>query len=189
MNKLQSIIDELTIIQADYNHIKTEYDKLQNIFNDNTQVINNLSTENISLKSTVQSLKDEINNLKRIGIVTNLNKQVNEKDNYIAVLEKRIDALNNRNKPEKIIEPVNNENNDIDVSTDKDDENNEIEIEDDVSAEEEPEIKYESIKIGKKYYYISNEEPEYVYEVVKGSNDVGQRLGKYNRETNMIEKQ
>ena len=49
-----------------------------------------ISKENEGLKEMVIRLKDEIANLKKVSIYTNLNKQIMEKDNYIAVLEKQM---------------------------------------------------------------------------------------------------
>ena len=55
----------------------------------------------------------------------------------------------------------------------------EEEQEDADEEEEEPEIEYESRKIGKKYYYVSNEEPVGIYLVIKESGEVGDKVGEY----------
>jgi chromosome segregation ATPase len=199
MNKLQSIINELSIIQTEYSTLETEYNKVQSSINKDKILIDSLSTENKSLKSTIQSLTDELTNLKKVSLFANYNKQIVEKDNYICVLEKRIELLSNRNKisTETIIQTVTVDESPDDIETDNDD-NEDLEIKaDDEDVEEgvegdtspeEPEIEYQSIKIGKKYYYVSNENPQYVYEVIKSSNDVGDKLGVYNKDLNKIEK-
>jgi chromosome segregation ATPase len=197
MNKLQSIINELSIIQTEYSTLETQYNTVQSTINQDKILINTLTNENKSLKSSIQSLTDELTNLKKVSLFANYNKQIVEKDNYISVLEKRIELLSNRNKStiipdeptETIIQPQTISDDDIETdSDDNDDLEIEEEVEGDVYPDEEPEIEYESVKIGKKYYYISNENPPYVYEVIKGSNDVGDKLGVYNKELNKIEK-
>ena len=47
-----------------------------------------------------------------------------------------------------------------------------------VEEEEEP-LEFEAVKIGKKYYYVSNEEPKGIYQVVKPDDDVGDKIGEY----------
>jgi chromosome segregation ATPase len=201
-NDINQLSERLTNTVANLRDIETKYHIIQK--------------ENDDLKYSVLNLKDEIANLKKVSIYTNLNKQIMEKDNYIAVLEKQ---LNIRQAREALIETKSNhsveapkeepvaiidkpadteeeiedeeaddaeeaedEEADDAEEADDEDENEDIETEE----EDENEIEYETVKIGKKYYYVSNEEPEMVYEVVKGTNDVGNQIGEYDRENNKI---
>jgi hypothetical protein len=53
------------------------------------------------------------------------------------------------------------------------------EIDDDEIDDDDIEIEYEVVKIGKKYYYRSNEDVNGIYEVLKPSNEVGNKIGIY----------
>jgi len=54
-----------------------------------------------------------------------------------------------------------------------------VEEEDEVEEEQEDDIEYEVEKIGKKYYYVSNEEPKGIYLVIKETNEVGDKVGEF----------
>lgn len=175
-NDINLLSERLTNTVANLRDIETRYHIIQK--------------ENDELKYCVQNLKDEIANLKKVSIYTNLNKQIMEKDNYIAVLEKQ---LNIRQARETLIETKSNHSvevpleRDVIIDTEEEIEDKYVEDEDiETDEEDENEIEYETVKIGKKYYYVSNEEPEMVYEVIKGSNDVGDKIGEYDRDNNKI---
>ena len=182
MNKFSNLITQIKDIENDYSILSNDLNKLTSTYTDCEFQLNqfikkydNISIENEQLKKKVATLTDEIACLKKVSIYTTLNKQLVEKDKYIEVLEKRLKLMNNRadtptptKSPEIIPEPIDD-------------------LENETENEPEPEIEYETIKIGKKYYYISNEDPSFVYEVVKGTNEVGNKLGKYNKSLNKIE--
>jgi hypothetical protein len=153
----------------------------------------NITKENEELKEMVIRLKDEIANLRKVSIYTNLNKQIMEKDNYIAILEKQMNIRQAREAKlveKEVVSTINDTSSNIEENTEEPDEVEEVEededIETDAEDEDENEIEYEIVKIGKKYYYVSNEEPSMVYEVVKGTNDIGGQLGEYDKENNKI---
>lgn len=84
------------------------------------------------------------------------------------------------------VEEQNDSNEEVEEGDDDDvveDAVDEEEIEDaeeeEVVEDEEPEIEYESRKIGKKYYYVSNEEPAGIYMVIKDTGEVGDKVGEY----------
>jgi hypothetical protein len=201
--KSKNVIDYLNNI---YTELSDDYEKLyilnSNLAYEHNQLVdkndkltikfNDIINENESLKKKVNILTDEISSLKKISLYASLNKQLLEKDNYIKVLEKRLDFFNNKNLSSPIIpntpisddSPYNNhtinnsdhnKSNDIELNNNNNDDN----IDDD---DDEPEIEYETIKIGKKYYYISNEDPRGIYLVIKGSSDVGDKVGEYNND-------
>jgi chromosome segregation ATPase len=180
MNKFSNIINLVKDVENDYSLLSIDLNKVTSSYTDTETQLNQLikkydtiSNENELLKKKVDTLTDEIACLKKVSIYTTLNKQLVEKDKYIEVLEKRLKLMNNR----------------IDTPTKSPTKSPEI-IEDSIEeVENEPEIEYETVKIGKKYYYISNEDPSYVYEVIKGTNEVGDKLGKYNKDLNKIEKE
>ncbi len=67
----------------------------------------------------------------------------------------------------------------VEVQEEEQVEEEQVEEEDD-EQDEEDDIEYEVKKIGKKYYYISNEEPMGIYIVIKETNEVGDKVGEYN---------
>jgi predicted nucleic acid-binding Zn-ribbon protein len=184
MNKFANIINLVKDVENDYstlsidlNKVSTDYNDIETQLNQLIKKYDTISNENQLLKKKIDTLTDEIACLKKVSIYTTLNKQLVEKDKYIEVLEKRLKLMNNKidtptksptKSPEIIEEPI------------------EEPIEE---VENDPEIEYETVKIGKKYYYISNEDPSFVYEVIKGTNEVGDKLGKYNKDLNKIEKE
>jgi len=180
MNKFANIINQIRDIENDYSLLSTDLNKVSSSYTDCEFQLNqfikkydDISNENEQLKKKVDTLTDEIACLKKVSIYTTLNKQLVEKDKYIEVLEKRLKLMNNK----------------IDTPTKSPTKSPEIIDEPIEEVENEPEIEYETVKIGKKYYYISNEDPSYVYEVIKGTNEVGDKLGKYNKDLNKIEKE
>ncbi len=52
-------------------------------------------------------------------------------------------------------------------------------VEDQEDEVEEDDIEYAVEKIGKKYYYVSNEEPKGIYLVIKETNEVGDKVGEF----------
>lgn len=226
---LISLIDELKSINQ----------SLHNKINDDTKKIEMIDDykKNIQkLKDDNQSLIDEITNLKKVSVVSNLNKQLHEKNSIIEQQNRQIEILKKQISPkntwnvdtsyislkinsdvDKSIQIQDNledvKNNIVLVQEEKDiiDDNNEKSInekeviddyedethidntedyENDVAIdnndeteddenEDDIEIEYEVVKIGKKYYYRSNEDINGIYEVIKPSNDIGKKLGIY----------
>ena len=79
---------------------------------------------------------------------------------------------------------VEEENEEVEEADGEEGEDNDEEVEDEegdgeAEEDEEPEIEYESRKIGKKYYYVSNEEPVGIYLVIKETGEVGDKVGEY----------
>jgi hypothetical protein len=186
MNNFTDIYNLLKNLEKDYLELDDNYKQIDNKYNYKLAQYNELlkindavNNENEVLKKKVETLIDEVASLKKISIYASLNKQLLEKDNYIKVLERRLELSNNKtiSSPSPSLYSPN-------TPISKDNEHN-LENEDD--DDDEPEIEYDTVKIGKKYYYVSNEDPSYVYEVIKGSNDVGNKLGKYNKDLNKIE--
>ena len=182
MNNFPDIYNLLKNLEKDYLELDDNYKQIDNKYNYKLAQYNELlkindavNNENEVLKKKVETLIDEVASLKKISIYASLNKQLLEKDNYIKVLERRLELSNNKTISSPIVPntPITKDTEDTVEDTDEDD--------------DEPEIEYDTVKIGKKYYYVSNEDPSYVYEVVKGSNDVGNKLGKYNKDLNKIE--
>jgi chromosome segregation ATPase len=209
MDRLVTIIEELynsaKTAEKEYSNEITDFQlRLLDTNNKLSQTVSHIShlenkysqinKENEELKETVLRLRDEIANLKKVSIYTNLNKQIMEKDNYIAVLEKQMNIRQTRENKmnEKVVEVHDKKETVDDIEENEEEavddvEENEEEAEDiETDEENEDEIEYETVKIGKKYYYVSNEEPEIVYEVIKGTNEVGEKIGKYDRENNKI---
>ncbi len=86
-------------------------------------------------------------------------------DEQVEDIENNTDTVEDNNN-EEVVE---------DEETVEDEEN----VEDEETVEDEEEIEYEVKKIGKKYYYISNEEPAGIYTVIKEDNSVGDKVGEY----------
>jgi hypothetical protein len=228
--KSKNLIDYLNNI---YTELSNDYERLyilnNNLAYEHNQLVdkndkltikyNDIIKENELLKKKVNIVTDEISSLKKISLYASLNKQLLEKDNYIKVLEKRLDFFNNKNLSSPIIpntpitddviynsdhnkdiddnqnkdqivengkenDDLNNDENDKENDDLNDDENEDLDEDDD----NEPEIEYETIKIGKKYYYISNEDPRGIYLVIKGSSDVGDKVGEYNNDKHIFYK-
>ena len=112
--KSKNVIDYLNNI---YTELSNDYEKLyilnSNLAYEHNQLVdkndkltikfNDIINENESLKKKVNILTDEISSLKKISLYASLNKQLLEKDNYIKVLEKRLDFFNNKNLSSPII--------------------------------------------------------------------------------------
>jgi len=235
----------------------------------------NLKESNVTLNTKLDELTQEMANYTKVSFVSNLSKQISEKDYQIVTLKKKLCKLesenselvkekekikitpnediiievgeNNLDKPErnvshvkKFIDSLNNtletennmeerddtienddehevDNNESNSEEDQDETDGEEEVEDNESegeeeqgiSDEEPEdneseeeetldgdeeqedeeesedeesdgeeVEFEIIKIKKKNYYLSNEEPQGVY-VIEADDDVGDRIGDF----------
>lgn len=136
-----------------------------------------------TLQAEKQQLQDELASMKKVSLFANMNKQLHEKDQLIESLQTK---LKNQEKktitvvvPEVIVQPVTEEPVDEEEPEIEEEVTEDVE-EEMVEEEEEPEIEYEAVKIGKKYYYVSNEESQGIYQINKSTNEVGDKVGEYN---------
>ena len=94
---LANIIKNINFMEIS-DHIK-ELEHTNSLFKKEIQekdkIINNLMKE-------VKEKGDDVSNLTKVSMVQNLNKQLNEKINYITILESQLDKL--KNPPKKIVE-------------------------------------------------------------------------------------
>jgi hypothetical protein len=220
---LVSVIDELKSIQETLQHKIDKDVKL-------IEMIDGYKNEIQQLKEDNQCLRDEMTNLKKVSVVSNLNKQLHEKNSIIEQQNKLIEFLKKQTSPKHawVIEdtPNNirksdevkvnkepqlvvvkntehkgvgnkeeyetNETNEpieliierVDTVVENEEQKNDEKIENEELEENENdsddiEIEYEVVKIGKKYFYRSNEEINGIYEVIKKTNEVGKKLGMY----------
>jgi len=108
INKYNTIIEELNNIN------------MNNVFlnlieeNNNLKIFNNtLSNENINLKLENNKLlneniklNDDIENFNKVSVLQSINKQLNDKINYINILEKQLLFYKNKNKEENVKEEI-----------------------------------------------------------------------------------
>lgn len=67
----------------------------------NTELLNEieeLKKENIKIKMEKDVLNDELTNLKKVSMIGNLSKQIDEKNKEIELLNKQLQNLKNKNK-------------------------------------------------------------------------------------------
>ena len=181
--------------------------KLELIVNRYDEIVNESNDKANMYKTQLDQANDEIKNLKKVSMVANLNRQVSEQARDIEMLNKRIESLQkqletrSREKepilPKLVIEePVEESTEEVveelvediveesaediveESTEDIVEESTEDATEELVEEEEEP-LEFEAVKIGKKYYYVSNEEPKGIYQVVKPDDDVGDKIGEY----------
>ena len=202
----------------------------------------NLKESNVTLNTKLDELTQEMANYTKVSFVSNLSKQISDKDYQIVTLKKKLCKLENDNselvkekekikitpnddilievgenmsdkstiitKPEsdvsqvtQFIDSLNNkletenkigERQDITEDGQSDDEEEEVEEDQESDDEEEDveedqesddasdgeEVEFEIIKIKKKQYYISNEEPPGIY-AIESDDDVGDRIGDF----------
>ena len=202
----------------------------------------NLKESNVTLNTKLDELTQEMANYTKVSFVSNLSKQISDKDYQIVTLKKKLCKLENDNselvkekekikitpnddilievgenmsdkstiitKPEsdvsqvtQFIDSLNNkletenkigERQDITEDGQSDDEEEEVEEDQESDDEEEEveedqesddasdgeEVEFEIIKIKKKQYYISNEEPPGIY-AIESDDDVGDRIGDF----------
>ena len=177
--------------------------KLELIVNRYEEIVNESNEKANLYKNQLDQANDEIKNLKKVSMVANLNRQVSEQTREIEMLNKRIESLQkqletrSREKepilPKLIIEELVEESTEDVVEESTEDvveESTEDVVEEstedlveesteEVAEEEEEPLEFEAVKIGKKYYYVSNEEPKGIYQVVKPDDDVGDKIGEY----------
>ena len=79
---------------------------------------------------------------------------------------------------EEVEDDQENEEEDKVESEKSDEENHEQKEEEEEGSDEEDEVEFEIIKIKRKHYYISNEEPQGVYKI-DDDEDVGERIGDF----------
>ena len=82
-------------INNDIINIITENEQLQNI-------INELNIKIKSYEKELVTIQDDYDNLKKVSYITSLNKQLHDKNNYIAILESQL----NKYKNSKIIDNI-----------------------------------------------------------------------------------
>ena len=242
--RYESALNTFEKSQSNINDIKNQYEKTIEQLNQKHLLINtDLENKVNDLQKRNKELLDEMASLKKVSLLSAMNKQLHEKDLTIDMLQKRIDSLKQKlayesptiKTPVEIINivpieiqpyeiekhieseqikkdelvSVKQEENVIEHKEELDDEVQdevieedeelneeevqEAEVEEDEQEEvveeevndeeevqeEEEEIEYEVKKIGKKYYYISNEEPIGIYTVNKTDNSVGDKVGEY----------
>jgi predicted RNase H-like nuclease (RuvC/YqgF family) len=193
-----------TYIQTSKERYEDEIRQLKSTVHQSASVIDTLKSQLQSVEARYKDLQEELKHMKKLSIYTQLNKQISEQSNYIQVLEKRLNVrlpqtvasprastpvlpvIEKEEHVDEVVETHIEEYEDAEVETDLVEETESASNEgldedgdDEVDAEEEPEIEYETRKIGKKYYYVSNEEPAGIYQVVKETSDVGDKVGEY----------
>ncbi len=239
-----------------FQQLHTEYVRIKDVhvkeMNKMKETVSELTTKIDKIDSEYTATKDELANLKKVSIYTHVTKKLEEQNNYIKILEKRLERVHEpvaipqltvqspvakdvakdvaiKLHIEKIhlepepaceiderihgkignVEEIEKESDDDtedveeeqeddevgeeeqeddeeegeeeteDVEEEEEQEDEETEDVEEEGEEEEPEIEYESRKIGKKYYYISNEEPVGIYKVIKETGEVGDKVGEY----------
>lgn len=195
LNKLQDNIDKngtncIDLYKKDINTYKNDLD-IKN------KHISELTIKCSKLEKDLTIALDEIQTLKKVSFISNMNKQIYEKDKTIELLNHQLslykrklqvdisDIQSNISKDDlnetiveknEIIKDIVEDSSNDDVNECINDENDDL-VNEEIS--EVPEIEYDVKKIGKKYYYVSNEEPPGIYAVVKinGESEVGDKLG------------
>ena len=175
------------------------------LFDELTVLKKTIEDKDLEIEKLNSNLKDNSfnqSNYQNFSIVSNLSKQISEKEleiktyqSQLRIAKKEIESL--KEKIELISEKDEYEDNHKDPSLDlqiiyptieetQDDkeetQDDKEETQDDTTEEEdeEEEISYIRKKIMRKYYYVSDEEPNQIYECLEG-NEVGEiPLGKMN---------
>ncbi len=82
---------------------KNIFDYILKLEVDNKELLNN----KINLMKTVDDLREELDNLKKVSIMINFNKQLKEKENIISTLENEIRNIKRKSMEEnKLIKPI-----------------------------------------------------------------------------------
>lgn len=190
LNKLQDHIDKNGSYSEDL--YKKDMNTLKNELTDKNNHISELIIKCTNLEKELSIALDEIQTLKKVSFISNMNKQIHEKDKTIELLNYQLnlykrkfsvdvsDIQSNISKDEvkdvinEIKETIIEKDEPLLEETKKIQESQESEEDDDI-----PEIEYDVKKIGKKYYYLSNEDPPGIYAVdkVNGDSEVGNKLG------------
>jgi hypothetical protein len=89
------------------------------------------------------------------------------------------EAAEEEEESNEVVQYVEEDENNEEAAEEASEEESAEDEEEEDADEEEPEIEYETRKIGKKYYYVSNEEPAGIYTVVKETSEVGDKVGEY----------
>ena len=157
MIESSKLIQSLTINNKT-SDISEQKKKLQNEFLDYVSMMdkiiidyNNLKDKSINDEKIINDLHDELNNMNKVSIITNMNKQIEKlkKDNLI--LQKKLDFYKKSKTDVNLLDYEDSDEDSVDL-----------------------------ILINKKYYYINeNIQPNDLYEALKNNEDydVGNHIG------------
>ena len=181
------------------NHMNAFECQLQHCVRNYTEQITSLELDNLKLNNTNKELKSkydegqlEMANHRKVSIVSNFSRQILERDKQITALNKRIEHYINLDNTsasnQSSRREVNSDEKKVEESSEEasaDEENVEEESEGEgggggninESAEDsDDEVEFELKIINNKQYFISNEQPEGVYECTSDE-DIGEYLG------------
>jgi hypothetical protein len=96
--EIKESLESLALDMNNYEEICEENIKLKK------ELENKTNQYNIMEKEMTQQ-RDELNNMSKVSMIQSINKQLEEKNNYIKILEFQLDKLRSKNKIELLPEP------------------------------------------------------------------------------------
>jgi hypothetical protein len=188
-SKYNAVKEELANLKkvSIYTHLSKEMDELRNY----NKILEKQLKQQRSQPAITLSVVPVVH-AKAVEEPSNTNDEkantVNQTEPENEVVSEEVEDGTDETNTESGDEEVEEENEEVEEAEGEENEeveDNEEEAEDEdegdgeAEEDEEPEIEYESRKIGKKYYYVSNEEPVGIYLVIKESGEVGDKVGEY----------
>jgi chromosome segregation ATPase len=192
-NELHKQLEEM---ESKYNSVKEELANLKKV-----SIYTHLSKEMDELRNYNKILEKQLKQQRSQPAITlsvvpvvqakTVEETSNVNDEKVNIDTEREDAYEEVEEVEDDTDETNTESGDeveeveeVEEADGEEGEDNNEEVEDEeddgeAEEDEEPEIEYESRKIGKKYYYVSNEEPVGIYLVIKETGEVGDKVGEY----------
>lgn len=161
---------------------------------------NQMENDKNQMENKIGELEDDQENYQKFSILQNFNKQINERDIEIKAYESKLRIAHGQirqmalqlenmrkefNQPLKTEEELREERFALEKEEnpeEKQEEEQEEEQEDSEEEEEqedsEEEIEYIKKRLASKYYYVSDEDPKQIYEILD-NDEVGQCVGYY----------
>ena len=90
-------------IQKSLECILLDIEKYEDIYKENIKLkkeLENKTTQYNIMDKEMTNQRDELNNMSKVSMIQSINKQLEEKNNYIKILESQLDKLRNKNKTE-----------------------------------------------------------------------------------------
>ena len=95
-------------MQKSLDCILLDIEKYEDIYNENIKLkkeLENKTNQYNIMDKEMTNQRDELNNMSKVSMIQSINKQLEEKNNYIKILESQLDKLRNKNKTEISHEP------------------------------------------------------------------------------------
>lgn len=187
-----SFENEITQLNQENRELKEEITQLKD-------EINQLKNETDQMENKIGQLEDDQENYQKFSILQNFNKQINERDIEIKAYESKLRIAHGQirqmalkleemrtefNQPLKTQEELKEERLALEkeqhepIPEEEQKEDSEEEKEESEEEESEEEIEYIKKKLKSKYYYVSDEDPKQIYEIL-ANQDVGNCVGYY----------